>query len=413
MNTQAIATSIPSSGATASRHQTSNTANSDSSFSQLLNREISERHTTESVHATPAKESSAPGKSANQADNGSTSTVDESKSKDSAESVQAEASSVTEQMLVMAGQFSPTIQATQLASIAQNLPAAIQQPLAVPAPLSVESTQSTDVSADSAALQIETSISNSAEFVSPPTAGKVEQNTAAFDLTMAKTAERNRVSVPIANSGNTFAPETISEHVTPASKTNEPMALSLAGLSTTELHAQPQQDAGDELTATTSPLQQAMVNQAQLKPGSSADKLTPHVGTTAWNQAVGQKIVWMIGREQQSASLTLNPPDLGPLQVVLSVSSTQANASFYAAQPEVRHALEAALPKLREMLADAGIQLGQANVSAGTPQRQDSYATHPSAILGTNTLDDVAHGTTPAVERTTRIVREGLIDTFA
>jgi flagellar hook-length control protein FliK len=32
----------------------------------------------------------------------------------------------------------------------------------------------------------------------------------------------------------------------------------------------------------------------------------------------------MVGSEEQTASLTLNPPDLGPLQVVLSVSNDQA-----------------------------------------------------------------------------------------
>jgi flagellar hook-length control protein FliK len=73
----------------------------------------------------------------------------------------------------------------------------------------------------------------------------------------------------------------------------------------------------------------------------------------------------MVGQGEQSASLTLNPPDLGPLQVVLTLSQTQASADFSSAQPEVRQALQDALPRLREMLADAGISLGQANVHAG------------------------------------------------
>lgn len=103
---------------------------------------------------------------------------------------------------------------------------------------------------------------------------------------------------------------------------------------------------------------------------SASDKLTPPVGTPAWDQALGQKVVWMVAGEQQSASLTLNPPDLGPLQVVLNVSNSQANATFIAAQPEVRQALEAALPRLRDMLGEAGIQLGQASVNSGSPNQQ-------------------------------------------
>lgn len=119
--------------------------------------------------------------------------------------------------------------------------------------------------------------------------------------------------------------------------------------------------------------QQAGLHALQQHGAQSAERLTPRVGTPAWDQALGQKVVWMVAGEQQSASLTLNPPDLGPLQVVLNVSNSQANATFIAAQPEVRQALEAALPKLRDMLGEAGIQLGQASVNSGTPNQQGSF----------------------------------------
>ena len=102
--------------------------------------------------------------------------------------------------------------------------------------------------------------------------------------------------------------------------------------------------------------QAASVVAAELR---TSERLNPQVGTAAWNQALGEKIVWMAAGNQQSATLTLNPPNLGPLQVVLNVSNEQATASFYAAQPEVRQALENALPRLRDMMQDAGIQLGQ------------------------------------------------------
>lgn len=111
------------------------------------------------------------------------------------------------------------------------------------------------------------------------------------------------------------------------------------------------------------------LNEAQ---AAQADKLAPQVGSPGWNQALGQKVVWMIQGAQQTATLTLNPPDLGPMQVTLNVSNNQATANFTAHQPEVRHALEAAMPRLREMLNDAGIQLGQSSVSAGSPNQQQA-----------------------------------------
>src|SRR5690606_6787543 len=103
-------------------------------------------------------------------------------------------------------------------------------------------------------------------------------------------------------------------------------------------------------------------------------RLTPPVGTPGWDQALGQRVVWMAGNGQHSASLILNPPELGPLQVVLNVADSQATASFFAAQPEVRQALEAAMPRLRDMLGAAGIELGQANVSDSGQQQSGTGA---------------------------------------
>ncbi len=109
---------------------------------------------------------------------------------------------------------------------------------------------------------------------------------------------------------------------------------------------------------------QVHLNLLQASTTQLTEKLTQQVGTQGWDQALGQKIVWMVAGAQQSATLTLNPPDLGPLQIILNVNNDQADATFISAQPEVRHALEAALPKLREMMSEAGIQLSDATVSS-------------------------------------------------
>lgn len=83
-----------------------------------------------------------------------------------------------------------------------------------------------------------------------------------------------------------------------------------------------------------------------------------------WAGEFGQKIVWMSKHDQQSAQLTLNPPQMGPIDITLKLDNGSATASFASANPEVREAIESALPRLREMLAGAGIELGQASVSA-------------------------------------------------
>jgi flagellar hook-length control protein FliK len=118
-------------------------------------------------------------------------------------------------------------------------------------------------------------------------------------------------------------------------------------------------------------MQPAALQAAQAAAGATAEHIPARVGSNGWDQQVGQKIVWMAAGGEQSAELTLNPPDLGPLQVVLNVGNDGASIEFSSSQLEVRQALENALPRLREMMSDSGIALGNATVNAGMPdQRQ-------------------------------------------
>ncbi|WP_426086020.1 flagellar hook-length control protein FliK [Janthinobacterium sp. PSPC1-1] len=131
-------------------------------------------------------------------------------------------------------------------------------------------------------------------------------------------------------------------------------------------------EAPADLSRLAAQLQPGALQQAAAAMAVPADKLTGRVGTPAWDQQLGQKVVWMAAGGDQSATLTLNPPDLGPVQVVLTVTNDQADAAFMSAQPEVRQALEAAMPRLREMMSEAGIAFGSATVSAGTPEQQNN-----------------------------------------
>lgn len=151
---------------------------------------------------------------------------------------------------------------------------------------------------------------------------------------------------------------------------------------------------------------------------AGAGHVTARLGTPQWDQAIGQRMLWMAAGAQQSASLTLNPPELGPLQVVLSLNNTQASATFISAQPDVRQALEAALPRLREMLGDAGIQLGQASVNAGNPGQQGSAqpgfgsdARHHANGGESDASGEAMLAAAEPVVRTTR--GRGMVDTFA
>lgn len=82
----------------------------------------------------------------------------------------------------------------------------------------------------------------------------------------------------------------------------------------------------------------------------------------AFANELGEKIAWLAGRHAQFAELSLNPPHLGALEVRLSLSGGEAVAQFFSANAGVRDALETAMPRLRELMAQAGIHLGEAQV---------------------------------------------------
>ncbi|MFZ6748239.1 flagellar hook-length control protein FliK [Undibacterium sp. Ren11W] len=144
--------------------------------------------------------------------------------------------------------------------------------------------------------------------------------------------------------------------------------------------------------------------------------LTPHVGANGWDRALGQKVVWMIAGGLQSAELSLNPPDLGPLQVVIRVSNDQASTNFFSAQPEVREALEAALPRLRQMLSDAGVQLSDFSVGTQASQQGNAFSDGRSNTQrsANTTNSSTAAETIISSPLPTKILsKQGLVDTFA
>lgn len=152
-------------------------------------------------------------------------------------------------------------------------------------------------------------------------------------------------------------------------------------------------------------------NQASSAPVSPLS-IDTAVGQTGWDRELGQKITWIASQRDQSAELHLNPPQLGPLDVVLKVSGDQATAMFTSPHAAVRDAIEQALPKLREMLADSGIMLGNATVNDQTARKEQDNFARPqydnAGPAGITVSDHQAGSTTTTVGR-----HNGLVDTFA
>ncbi len=156
--------------------------------------------------------------------------------------------------------------------------------------------------------------------------------------------------------------------------------------------------------------------QAQGAEASQSQNVNTHLRDAAWPQQFGNKIVWLAKNDQQTAQININPPQLGPVQITINLSGDQASLAFASPHAEVRQAIESAMPQLKELLASAGINLGQANVGANLSQQNPD---NPSQSANANRSTDEnailpANDNAPSTGASTVLNRgRGLVDLFA
>jgi len=117
-------------------------------------------------------------------------------------------------------------------------------------------------------------------------------------------------------------------------------------------------------------------------PPASAALPAPNVHADDFPGSIASHVHWLAERGIGHARIHINPRELGPLDVYLTLTGDQLRADFSSAQPEVRQALEHSLPQLRHLLDQHGLQLAHADV--GQRQRgqhaSDTGSTHETAI---------------------------------
>ena len=131
-----------------------------------------------------------------------------------------------------------------------------------------------------------------------------------------------------------------------------------------------------------------------------------------WPAALGHHLLWNVGEGVQKAELSVSPQDMGPINVHIRIDNDKADIRFTATHVLTRDALESSIPKLREMFAQQGLDLGQAQVFSQTPQdarpRQPSRTAGPAAVAGGESAEDE----TPQPLQAPRW-RRGLVDDYA
>ena len=108
--------------------------------------------------------------------------------------------------------------------------------------------------------------------------------------------------------------------------------------------------------------------------------ITEEFASARWGESFSKQVVWMSNQNVNSAELRLNPANLGPIEVRIEMEDEQINVSFSSRNAVVREAVEQALPRLREMFEQSGLNLSESNVSQQSfSERQGEQQEIPGA----------------------------------
>ena len=167
-------------------------------------------------------------------------------------------------------------------------------------------------------------------------------------------------------------------------------------------------DAPDSLQGSTAPFQlQAQTAATHTTHAHGAIDRPVHspVGSAAWADEIGTRVVMMTEAGNHTASLKLSPEHLGPLEISITVRDDKASVWFGAAHADTRAAIETALPRLREMFEAQGLSLADAGVFREPPREQP--------VVKNNAVSGEQGDVTEEVASVSGRARLGLVDAYA
>jgi len=121
---------------------------------------------------------------------------------------------------------------------------------------------------------------------------------------------------------------------------------------------------------------------------------------------LAMRVQWMFQQAVNSAEIMMDPPELGPLTVKLHNQNGETNVIFHVNNAHAKDLIEANLAKLKELLADQGLSLGDAQVEQQKQQEKQS------GYKNTNGNQPLDHSNSETLEANQSIVHQGLLDTY-
>lgn len=141
------------------------------------------------------------------------------------------------------------------------------------------------------------------------------------------------------------------------------------------------------------------------------------VPDAGFGQDLGHNLVLLVHNGVQSAELTLQPANLGPLRVEVQMQGQAASLTFAASHEATRAALQDALPQLHALFEQSGLRLAGTQIGSDAQTGTGGSAWQDGANRSAGTAADDVNGPQSAQPAVAGMVltlqRAGLVDTFA
>lgn len=106
-----------------------------------------------------------------------------------------------------------------------------------------------------------------------------------------------------------------------------------------------------------------------------------------WSQGLGDRVSWMINQKLNSASIRLDPPSLGKLEIHIQVTDEATKITINVQTAQTRDLIENASIRLRDLLQEAGYQ--NVDVDVGHDRNQPRFGAQQNASTVTESSKNV------------------------
>ena len=251
-------------------------------------------------------------------------------------------------------------------------------------------------------------------------AGSDASGAAASALQAADAGAAAAVSAPTilattATSGGAAAPAVSAVSAVSIAAPAAADSASLANDSSSHAHGDPGAGTGSDGAAALQQLAAAAGSPSSDSARTNTLRVQAPVDSPDFPQGVADRVTFAVSNDMSSAKLQVNPAQLGPIDLQIAVQGDRAQVVMSTHSAVTREALEASMPKLKEMLGSQGFTQVSVDISQRSFQDRSAFSQPYSTKPATGTSG--ATPTTPVQAASSASVTPrislGAVDAYA